>query len=233
MFTIRPYFCLSIVGTIALQTMKGPSRLMRRTLRHSSRSVSQTGLLTPAMPALLTRMSILPKAASVASRACSTPAVSVTSTLNTLVSPPTSLAVFSASAESKSQIATLAPEATKRSVMARPKPCAPPVTIATRPLRSILFMRRDPGQSEHVAAIDDEVDAGGEGALVAAEIDRHGCDLLGGAESAHLLARDEHFPALRPLRGGAVEHRGRLDGAGTDRVAADALGNEVERDRAR
>jgi hypothetical protein len=119
---------------------------MRSTLRHSSRSVSQTGLLTPAMPALLTRMSILPKAASVASRACSTPAVSVTSTLKTRTLSPISLAVFSASAASKSQIATLAPEATKRSVMARPKPCAPPVTTATRSLRSILLMRCDPGR---------------------------------------------------------------------------------------
>jgi len=53
---------------------------------------------------------------------------------------PISLAVFSASAASKSQIATLAPEATKRSAMARPKPCAPPVTTATRRLRSIWFM---------------------------------------------------------------------------------------------
>ncbi|MFK4683187.1 hypothetical protein ABIF39_004944 [Bradyrhizobium diazoefficiens] len=56
----------------------------------------------------------MPKAASVASRACSTAAVSVTSTLNTLVSPPISFAVISASAASKSQIATLAPEAAKR-----------------------------------------------------------------------------------------------------------------------
>src|SRR6478735_5753742 len=59
-------------GTIALQQMKGPSRLMRSTLRHSSKSVSHTVLLTPAMPALLTRMSILPSAFSVASQVFST-----------------------------------------------------------------------------------------------------------------------------------------------------------------
>src|SRR3954451_1962022 len=116
--------------------------------------------------------------------------------------------------------------------MARPKPCAPPVTMATRALRSILFML-DALASEHVAAVDHEVDTGGEGALVTAEIDRHGRDLVGGAEPAHLLAGDEHFLALRPLRGRAVEHRGRLDGARADAVAADALGDEVERDRAR
>src|SRR5258706_303128 len=60
-------------GTIALQQMNGPSRLMRKTLRHSSSSVSHTVLLTPAMPALLTRMSILPNALSVASRVFDAP----------------------------------------------------------------------------------------------------------------------------------------------------------------
>lgn len=95
---MRPYFCFSIAGTIALQQMKGPSRLMRSTLRHSSRSVSHTVLLMPAMPALLTRMSILPKAASVASRAFSTAAGSVTSTLIAVTAGPIALAVFSASA---------------------------------------------------------------------------------------------------------------------------------------
>src|SRR5437762_1420052 len=51
-----------MAGTIALQQRNGPSRLMRNTLRHSSKSVSHTVLLIPAMPALLTRMSILPSA---------------------------------------------------------------------------------------------------------------------------------------------------------------------------
>jgi hypothetical protein len=42
--------------------------------------------------------------------------------------------------------------------------------------------------SEHEAAIDDHVDAGGERAFVARKIDRHGCDFLCGAKPAHLLA---------------------------------------------
>src|SRR4029077_11154727 len=46
----------------------------------------------------------------------------------------------SANGWSLSQIAMLAPEATKRSVIARPNPCAPPVTMAQRPFRSILFI---------------------------------------------------------------------------------------------
>src|SRR5438876_10961124 len=127
--------------------------------------------------------------------------------------------------------------------MARPKPCAPPVTIAQRLLRSILFIgnflrsdscvvdgllprpalrgervgwgavsansarssyaeapphpdrKGDPTSPrkrgevtlKRPAAIDDVRDAGGEGALVAGEIDGERCDLLGGAEPAHRL----------------------------------------------
>src|ERR1700739_2040576 len=99
--------------------------------------------------------------------------------------------------------------------MARPKPCAPPVTTAVRPWRSILFMLKrslcchsgsiEPGisrfrvracraprsASKQRAPADEEVDAGGECALVAREIDRHIGDFLRGAEPAHLLASDE------------------------------------------
>src|SRR5262245_4407717 len=48
-------------------------------------------------------------------------------------------AVFFANSISRSQIAIAAPESRNRSTIARPMPCAPPVTIALRPLRSILF----------------------------------------------------------------------------------------------
>src|SRR5262245_28982700 len=235
MLTIRPYFCCSIAGTIALQQMKGPSRLMRSTLRHSSRSVSHTVLLTPAMPALLTRMSILPNAFSVSSRVFSTAALSVTSTWKADTALPMACAVLSASALSWSQIATFAPEATKRSVIALPNPCAPPVTTAVRPLRSILFMLQTlvVWMSEHVAAVDDEVDAGGERAFVAGEIHRYGRDFVSGAQPAHLLAGDELFASVGARRGSTLQHRGRFHRAGADAVAADALGDEVGSDRAR
>ncbi len=85
---MRPYFWPIMVGTIALQQMNGPSRLMRITRRQSSRSVSQTGLLAPVIPALLTRMSILPKARSVRSRAASTASGSVTSVLIAITFSP-------------------------------------------------------------------------------------------------------------------------------------------------
>src|SRR4051812_4190251 len=118
--------------------------------------------------------------------------------------------------------------------MARPNPCAPPVTTAQRLLRSILFMPEAfAWMSEHVAAIDEEVDAGGERAFVAPEIDRHGRDFLGGTQPAHLLAADEFLASIRPSGGGAIEHRRRLHSAGADAVAADALSDEVERNRAR
>src|SRR5678815_4173856 len=69
--------------------------------------------------------------------------------------------------------------------MARPNPCAPPVTTAQRPSRSILFMLNAFAcLSEHEAAVDDHVDTGGEGGFVTRKIHRHGCDLLGGAGPA-------------------------------------------------
>src|SRR6185312_11047572 len=146
------------------------------------------------------------------------------STLKAEAALPISLAVFSANGRSWSQIATFAPDATKRSAIARPKPCAPPVTTAQRPFKSILFMLEafDCGTSEHVAAIDDEIDAGGERGFVARKIDRHGRDFVCGAQPPHLLARDEHLFALRAAGRGAVEHRGCLHGAGADAVAANA-----------
>ena len=41
-------------------------------------------------------------------------------------------------------------------------------------------------------------DAGGEGALVAGQIERERGDFFRGAETAHRLARDEHVPPVGP-----------------------------------
>src|SRR4051794_13389116 len=110
--------------------------------------------------------------------------------------------------------------------MARPNPCAPPVTTAQRPFRSILFTFVALS-SKRPAAVDDVGDAGGEGALVAGKVHRERADLVRGAEPSHRLPADEHFAALRSGGGGAVQHRRRLDGAGADAIAADAPGDEV------
>src|SRR6185503_9493627 len=52
---------------------------------------------------------------------------------------PSSPAVCSAIARSRSHSATAAPDSSKRATMARPMPWAPPVTTAFLPLRSILL----------------------------------------------------------------------------------------------
>ena len=82
-----------------------------------------------------------PNAFTVSSRARSTSASLVTSQATARVWPrlASSFAVFSAKPLSRSQIATAAPESSNRSVIARPIPCAPPVTTAKRLARSMVF----------------------------------------------------------------------------------------------
>src|SRR6185295_7018260 len=109
--------------------------------------------------------------------------------------------------------------------MALPKPCAPPVTTAQRPFRSILFMLQTlvEWMSEHVAAVDHKVDAGGESGFIAGKIHGDGSDFLRSAEPSHLLAGDEFLAPVGTGRGGALQHRGRFHRTGADAVAADAL----------
>ena len=82
-----------------------------------------------------------PSALTVSSRARSISAKLVTSTAMAATRPRSfsSSAVFSESFLSRSQIATAAPDSRNRSTTARPIPCAPPVTTAFLPLRSILL----------------------------------------------------------------------------------------------
>src|SRR5262245_59552852 len=81
-----------------------------------------------------------PSQAMVAACAAATEAGSATSQAIARTSPPKAAAVFSAKAVSRSQMAMRAPDLRKRSVIALPKPWAPPVTTAARPLRSIMFV---------------------------------------------------------------------------------------------
>src|SRR3954465_14432751 len=133
-------------------------------------------------------------------------------------------------------MATFAPEATKRSAIARPNPCAPPVTTAQRPFRSILFIAlflysKRPA-SKRPAAVDDMGDTGSERALVAGKVDGKGSYFLRRAEPSHWLAAHEHFAPPRPRGGGAVQHRGGFNGARADTVTANALCYEIGGDRA-
>src|SRR3954447_14152132 len=115
---------------------------MRMTRRQASIGYSQVLAFGPAMPAFATRMSIGPCAASQALAAWTAASASVTSTARACTLRPTPEAVSWARSPSRSQISTVAPLAAKRSTTAWPMPCAPPVTMATWPLRSIWFMRR-------------------------------------------------------------------------------------------
>src|SRR5262245_49430228 len=129
-------------GTTARQQLNVPLRLTSSTSSQASGGYSQVRTLGPAIPALLTRMSMPSNAASVASRARSTASSTVTSTAKASIRPRafSSTAALSESLASRSQMAIAAPESRNRCAMARPIPCAPPVTTATRPERSIWFM---------------------------------------------------------------------------------------------
>src|SRR5687767_10164428 len=117
---------------------------MSITRRQSAGSNSQVFALPPVMPALFTRMSIFPNAATVASVAAWTEARLARSTVAVCTVPgvPISAEACASAAASTSQSETRAPEARRRSAMARPMPRAPPVTTALRSVRSILFMIR-------------------------------------------------------------------------------------------
>src|SRR4051812_48541680 len=113
-------------------------------------------------------------------------------------------------------MATFAPEPTKRSAIARPKPCAPPVTTAQRPFRSILFIAlflytKRPA-SKRPAAIDDMGDPGSDRALVAGKIDGRGSFFLRRAKAPHRRPAHKLSAPRRPRRSGAVQHRRGLDG---------------------
>ena len=112
------------------------------TTRHSSRGYSQDGTVGPAMPALLTMTSTAPWRSTADAKTLATASASVTSTVAVLTSPrPASArAVSASSVASRSQSATAAPEPSSRSAMARPIPCAPPVTTAFRPFKSMAFI---------------------------------------------------------------------------------------------
>src|SRR5689334_20676575 len=113
-------------------------------------------------------------------------------------------------------MATFAPEARKRSTIARPMPRAPPVTTATRPCRSMRLVR---GMSVRGAPAGDVEDAGGrERAFLRREPSDQRRDLLDLDEPAHRDLR-EHEPDV--LVGHLLEDV-RLRRRRRDAVAEDA-----------
>src|SRR5436190_1222681 len=135
MLTIRPQPSSSISGTTAWQQLNVPVRLTSRMRFQSSRLIFRNGS-NPWRPALFTRIVGRPRRARTSATPASICCRSVTSTVNPIDVPPAAsilAAVSSAELPSRSNTATAAPSVASRSLMARPIPEPPPVTIAVRP----------------------------------------------------------------------------------------------------
>src|SRR5215207_3793461 len=162
MFTIRPQPRSFMCGQTAREQLKAPVRLTRRSRSHSSGDWSTSCPRWSSVPALLTRMSTEPSSSTVWLTAASTCSSSVTSHLrasdrrpslricsavaSVITSPraaaacasgPYRSAADSSDSTRMSATTTSAPAPASVSASARPSPREPPVTRATRPLRSI------------------------------------------------------------------------------------------------
>ena len=116
----------------------GPRRLVSSDLAQAS-SVSWPNGRVSALAALFTTMSRRPNRSTVRSTRLSMAAMSAMWVGTPRASPPISLrwaSVTSQASALRLPTATLAPAACRPSAMARPMPRVPPVTIATRPVRS-------------------------------------------------------------------------------------------------
>src|SRR3990170_4504168 len=150
------------------------------------------------IPALLTRISSPPKRLTAAAIMRSASTFCETSAVTSAAASPIRSATLAAFSVSMTAMRTLAPSRAKASAMPRPKPDAPPVTIATLPSRRIaklltgrLPTRRSPRDF---------------GAVGARGVGAEHLEL--GREERQLLERERH----RPVRGMAldvgVEHGG-------------------------
>src|SRR4051794_31054158 len=163
MFTIRPKPRSCMCGHTACAQLNAPVRLTRRSRSQSSGDWFANWPTWSSVPALLTRMSTDPSSSTVRATAASTSARFVTSqrtasarrpmprispTVSSVCTSPCCratvasapyLSVSSDSSDSTSRSATTtsAPARARVSASARPSPLDPPVTSATRPLRSI------------------------------------------------------------------------------------------------
>ncbi len=122
-----------MTATAARDMKKTPSTLTEKMRRHASSVVAAAGARTMT-PAAFTRMSTLPWAAAAASTTVEQNAESLTSP--TCTSAPIVAAWDSARPAFRSTMMTLAPRPVSRAAVAAPIPEAPPVTTATRPVRS-------------------------------------------------------------------------------------------------
>ncbi len=122
----------------ALARNTGPRRLTACDFSHAS-GVNPVAGWVSAFAALLTTMSIAPNRLTAASTSASTPASSPMCTGTPSASPPiacNAAAVDAQASDLRLATTTFAPAHTNPSAIARPMPRVPPVTIATRPVRS-------------------------------------------------------------------------------------------------
>src|SRR5574341_178267 len=185
MLTIAPPPRAFMWGTTARVKWNAPSRLIATIRRHASSLTCSTGcIVCPATPpAVLTRMSIRPAASATSPTNAPTRAASVTSTSavwerprppvlaageDRRVADSTASRVPSRSSPSTSQAQICAPSPARATQIARPIPCAAPVTIATRSvnLEAMVVLPPvplppppEPGIEQIAEAIPDQVEA--------------------------------------------------------------------------
>src|SRR6201997_5338439 len=138
MLMIFPFRWPIITFPDACENRNVPVKFVSSTLFQCSSRISSTGA-PQAIPALLINTSMRPNSATVASTASFTLAGSFTSQLSAIAFTPrlrNSAAAASHRSFFRAHSTTFAPISAKPCVICRPSPMEPPVTIATRPLRS-------------------------------------------------------------------------------------------------
>src|SRR6476620_12077666 len=138
MFMIDPLFCSSMTRPAACANKKQPVRLTSMTCCHFSSGIS-SGIAPHDVPALFIKISTLPNSFTVASTTACTSSGFVTSH-----ACPITLKSFARNCSTVSSIHSarlahsirLAPASASAVAISTPMPREPPVTIATRPVRS-------------------------------------------------------------------------------------------------
>lgn len=156
MLMILPPPCSRMMGATSWPVRSGPSTLTANTLRQNSRVMSAAPIRAGLMPALFTSTSIRP------SRACTSatkvPTASQSPTWHAMpkavepVACSTSAATWSQVSCLRLETTTVAPAAARPSTIARPIPLVEPVTMATRPVRSKRFVRKEGSPQDVISA---------------------------------------------------------------------------------
>src|SRR5262245_20854413 len=138
MLMMRPYSCFNITCPAACENRNAPVRFASMTLCHFSSGIV-SGASPHDSPALLIRMSMRPKAATVRSTTSCTWPLSDTSQMAPSTAKPRDRMAATVGVSHSSRRAhsiNLAPASARPSAISCPRPREPPVTIATRPVKS-------------------------------------------------------------------------------------------------